>query len=388
MSFCRTILAIVLAAFPIDAQISLATLSGTIKDASGSVIPNATVETRNLSTNQARTVKTGASGEYVVTDLAAEHYQVKVTFPGFKAYVVPDLELQVGQHASLDATLEAGALDQQLTVEATAPLLNAASSSVGQVVDSTIIDNIPLDGRSFWELTALTPGAAPQPVTQGTVGNGKDIRASFVSVTINGTSSIWTGWVLDGANITEPQLGGTLVQPNVDAIQEFRVEGANMAAEYGHTPTLINASLKSGSNGFHGDLFEYVRNSAIDARNYFYNPPPGSTLKNEPLQRNQYGFTLGGPIRRNRTFFFVDLEETNRRQGQDPNSVVPSDAFRAGNFGSTTITDPLTRAPFPNNQIPNTRIAPQSKFFRPFIPEPNFIQGSVYRAVLSNKLDV
>ncbi|HEY3838380.1 MAG TPA: TonB-dependent receptor [Bryobacteraceae bacterium] len=370
------------------AQISLATLSGTIKDPTGAVVPNAAVELRNLATNQVRSVKTGAGGEYVITDLAAEHYEFKVTFAGFKSYVVRDVELQVGQHASIDATLETGSLDQQLTVEATTPLLNAASSSVGQVVDSSIIDNIPLDGRSFWELTALTPGAAPQPVTQGTVGNGKDIRASFVSVTINGTSNIWTGWVLDGANITEPQLGGTLIQPNVDAIQEFRVEGANMPAEYGHTPTLINASLKSGSNGFHGDLFEYVRNSAIDARNYFYNPPPDTKLTNEPLQRNQYGFTIGGPIRRDKTFFFADLEKTSIRQGQDNNSVVPSAAMRAGNFGGTKIVDPLTRVQFPNNVIPASRISPQAAFLLPDIPLANFLQGGTSRSVLITKLAI
>ena len=377
-----------LLALPLAGQISLATLSGTIKDSTGAVIPGAAVEARNLATNFTRTVKTGGQGEYVIADLPVEHYRLKVTFTGFKTEVVSDLELQVGQHATYDAVLETGSIDQQLTVEATAPLLNAASSSVGQVVDSSIIDSIPLDGRSFWELTALTPGAAPQPVTQGTVGNGKDIRASFVSVTINGTSSIWTGWNLDGANITEPQLGGTLIQPNVDAIQEFRVEGANMPAEYGHTPTLINASLKSGANGFHGDLFEYIRNSAVDARNFFYLPPAGSNLKNEPLQRNQYGFTLGGPIRRNKTFFFVDLERTDIRQGQDNNSVVPSAAQLAGTFGGTKITDPTTHVQYPNNQIPASLISPQAKFLEAYIPAPNFLQGSTSRAVLITKLAI
>jgi hypothetical protein len=384
----RFLLLLAFLSAPVYAQISLATLGGTVKDSTGAVIPNATVETRSLGTNQTRTVKTGASGDYVIPDLAADHYEIKVTFSGFKAYVVPDLELQVGQHASLDATLETGTLDQQLTVEAVAPLLNSASSSVGQVVDNNIIDNIPLDGRAFWELTALTPGAAPQPVTQGTTGNGKEIRASFVSVTINGTSNIWTGWSLDGANITEPQLGGSLIQPNVDAIQEFRVEGANMPSEYGHTPTLINASLKSGSNGWHGDLFEYIRNSAIDARNFFYNPPPGTTLKNEPLQRNQYGFTLGGPIRRNKTFFFADMEETNKRAGQDVNNVVPSAALRSGNFGGTKIVDPVTRVQYPNNVIPVSAIAPQAKFLLPYIPGANFLQGSTSRSILITKLAV
>jgi hypothetical protein len=377
-----------LMALPLAAQISQATLSGTVRDSTGAVIPNATVEIRNLATNFTRTVKTGPQGEYVIADLAAEHYLARISFAGFKTGVLPDLELQVGQHATYDAVLETGSIDQQLTVEAIAPLLNSANSSVGQVVDSSIIDSVPLDGRGFWELTALTPGAAPQPVTQGTTGNGKNIRASFVSVTINGTSSIWTGWNLDGANITEPQLGGTLIQPNVDAIQEFRVEGANMPAEYGHTPTLINASLKSGSNGFHGDLFEYIRNSAIDARNFFYFPPAGSSVKNEPLQRNQYGFTLGGPIRRNKTFFFADLEKTNIRQGQDNNSVVPSQAQLTGAFGGTKITDPTTHVQFPNNQIPASLISPQARFLLPYIPASNYLQGSTYRAVLIAKLGI
>jgi hypothetical protein len=386
MTATRLALSLFFTALPVLAQITSATLGGTIKDASGGVIPGATVEARDLATNLTRSTKTNGTGEYVIPDLAAGHYHLKITFAGFKTYIRPDIELEVSQHATVDATLETGSAEQTLTVEATAPLLNI-SSSVGQVVDNNIIDNVPLDGRTFWELAELTPGAAPQPVTQGTTGNGKDIRASFVSVTINGTSNIWTGWNLDGANITEPQLGGTLIQPNVDAIQEFRVDGANMFAEYGHTPTLINASLKSGSNGFHGDLFEFVRNSDLDARNFFYTPPAGSSLKNEPLQRNQFGFTFGGPIVKNKTFFFADMEETRIRQGQDNNDTVPSAAQRSGVF-SSKITDPTTGAAFPNNVIPASRISPQAAFLLPDIPLSNYLLGTTSRAILITKLAI
>ena len=147
------------------------------------------------------------------------------------------------------------------------------------------------------------------------------------------------------------------------------MDGANMPSEYGHTPTLINASLKSGSNGFHGDLFEFVRNSALDARNFFYMPPAGSALKNEPLQRNQYGFTLGGPIRRNKTFFFADMEETNIRQGQDINDVVPSAAQRIRRTSALQDHRPdYRRRSFPNNIIPASRISPQAAFLLPDIP--------------------
>jgi hypothetical protein len=216
-----------------------------------------------------------------------------------------------------------------------------------------------------------------------------------VNVTINGMSQIYTGWSLDGAAITETQLGGTLVQPNVDAIQEFKVEGANMAAEYGHTPTMINASLKNGTNSLHGGVFEFLRNDIFDARNFFYIPPPGSTLTNEPLRRNQYGFTLGGPIRRDRTFFFADVERTSLRQGLDFNNVVPSLPLRSGDFSEllagnrpVIVTDPLNRAAFPNNQIPASRFSRQGLFFLKYLPEPNIRQGTTSRASLTNNIAI
>jgi hypothetical protein len=262
-------------------------------------------------------------------------------------------------------------------------------------VNTSTVERMPLNGRSFWQLTQLTPGAVPATVTQGTTGNGKAIRATSVNVSINGTSQIWTGWSLDGANITEPQLGGTLIQPNVDAIQEFKVEGANMAAEYGHTPTMINASLKSGTNSFHGNVFEFLRNDKFDARNFFYLPPPGSNLKNEPLRRNQYGGTVGGPAIRHRTFFFLDLERTDLRQGLDYNNVVPSAAMRTGDFSEllratkpVAIADPATHVPFPNNVVPASRFAPQAGFFLKFLPAANVLQGSTSRAALTNNIGI
>jgi len=138
------------------------------------------------------------------------------------------------------------------------------------------VEHMPLNGRSFWQLTSLTPGATYTPGGQGTRTGGSSIRSSAVNVTINGTAPNQTGWFLDGAFITEMQTGGTLIQPNVDALQEFKVEGANMSAEYGHTPNLVNVALKSGTNGFHGTAFEFLRNSAFDAKNFFYVPPVGS----------------------------------------------------------------------------------------------------------------
>ena len=312
------------------AQITIATLTGAVKDTTGGVVPRARIEVTNRGTGLVRSAVSDSSGQYVLSDVPAGHYQIKVSLPGFKVWVLPDFELQVSQTAIVDAILAVGSIDQEVTVTASAPLLNAATSSVGQVVNTSTVERMPLNGRSFWQLAQLTPGAIPAPVAQNAPSNGNAIRARSVNVSINGMSQIYTGWSLDGASITETQLGGTLVQPNVDAIQEFKVEGANMAAEYGHTPTLINASLKSGTNALHGSLFEFLRNDIFDARNFFYIPPPGSKLTNEPLRRNQYGFTLGGPIRRDQTFYFVSAENLHT----DTSNFVTIDPAAATVFQS------------------------------------------------------
>ncbi len=374
-----------------QAQISNATLVGTVTDSSGGSIVGATVEAKNEGTGVARSTLTDTSGEYTIPSLPAAHYSVTVKMAGFKTFDAAGIELQVAQRAMLNAVLEVGATEQKLTVIASVPMIETTSSSVGQVVDTAAVEHMPLNGRSFWQLTQLTPGATYTPIGQDVHSGGGSIRSQAVNVTINGTAPTWTGWYLDGANITETVAGGTLVQPNVDAIQEFKVEGADMPAEYGHSPNVINATLKSGSNTFHGTLYEFVRNSAFGARNFFFVPPPGSKETIEPLRRNQYGGTVGGPIRRNKTFFFADFERTDLREGQDFNNVVPSLAERTGDFSQLlaskkTILDPLSYQPFPGNLIPTSRIAPQAAFFLKYLPPPNVVQGATSRAADTNSL--
>src|SRR5215467_6538518 len=386
-------LLLILSAAPSRAQISSATLVGTVKDASGAVVVGANVEAKNVATGIARSTTTDGSGEYSIPALPAARYTVTVTMAGFKTFTASDVELQVAQRLMLDARLEVGTVGQELTVTAAGPLIDTASSSVGQVVNTAAVEHMPLNGRSFWQLTQLTPGALYTPGGQGTRTAGKSIRSSMVNVTVNGTAPTWTGWSLDGSNITEMQTGGTLIQPNVDAIQEFKVEGSNMSAEYGHTPTVINATLKSGTNQYHGTVFEYLRNDKLDARNFFYIPPPGSTQSKDPLRRNQYGFTFGGPVRKDKTFFFADLERTNVREGQDFNNVVPTAQQRTGDFSSllqgsrpTLVLDPLTRAAFPNNVIPANRLSQPGQFFLKYLPMPNQVVGGVSRAIVTNNL--
>ncbi|MGD0778697.1 MAG: carboxypeptidase-like regulatory domain-containing protein, partial [Candidatus Solibacter sp.] len=370
------------------AQISSATLVGTVTDSSGGVVVGATVEAKNLGTDFVRSATTASNGEYVIPNLPVAHYSLTVTMSGFKTFNAPDVQLQVAQRAMVNAALEVGAVDQKMTVTDVAPIIEMSASSVGQVVNTVSVEHMPLNGREFWQLTDLTPGSTFTPVGQDVHSGGGTIRSQGVNVTINGTAPLWTGWYLDGANITETVAGGTLVQPDVDAIQEFKVEGANMPAEYGHSPNVVNATLRSGTNTFHGTLFEFVRNTDFDARNFFFVAPLGSTLSKEPLRRNQYGGTVGGPVRRNKTFFFADLERMDLREGEIFNNVVASLAQRSGDFSALlqAIKDPLTYQPFPGNIIPASRISPQGAFFLKYMPLPNVLQGATSRSVTTSNL--
>src|SRR3954454_9243579 len=356
------------------AQISNGSFLGTVSDPSGAVVGGASVVVQNTGTQLTRSVMTNANGEYVVPDLPAAHYSIKVTASGFKTFTIPDVELQVAQRAMVDATLQIGGVEQEVTVAAAPPMVQTSESSVGQVVNPTAVERMPLNGRSFWQLTSLTPGATYTPGGQGTRTGGSSIRSSSVNVTINGSAPNQVGWYLDGAFITEMQTGGTLIQPNVDALQEFKVESANMSAEHGHTPNAVNVTSKSGTNGFHGSSFEFLGNSGFGARNWSYIPPVGSNQTKDVLRRNQYGFAVGGPIRKDKTFFFADMEKTGLLQGITYNNVVPTLAQRSGNFSALTrrVNDPTNGyAQFAGNIIPVTRISPQALYFLNYLPTPN-----------------
>jgi hypothetical protein len=190
-------------------------------------------------------------------------------------------------------------------------------------------------------------------------------------VTVNGQGYIFTGWSLDGANVTNFELGGTLILPNVDAIQEFTVLSGNMPPEYGHTPNMVVASLKSGTNSYHGTVFEFLRNEKLDARNVFL-------TKRDALKRNQFGTTVGGPVKKDKIFFFADFQGTRLRQGTSFNYVVPTVAERSGDFSDIlprTILDPLNRQPFPGNIIPANRPRRRASGWRPTFRFPTYCRG-------------
>src|SRR5215472_9629669 len=353
-------------------QISQSALEGTVKDNSGASIPGATVTLRNKGTTATRTALSDASGQYSFPNLDPAEYTLSAGFRGFRTLVIGSVTLHTGERSSVDLTLELGDTTQEVTVDAAVPLLATTSTEVSHLVPPAQVAELPLNGRNFWELTQLTPGATFIPRGQLSQYNGSEIRPRNVNVTVNGQGYIFTGWSLDGANVTNFELGGTLIVPNVDAIQEFTVLSGNMPPEFGHTPNMVVASLKSGTNRFHGTVFEFLRNDKFDARNFFL-------AKREPLKRNQLGATIGGPVKKDRVFFFADFQATRLQQGTTFNYVVPSVSERSGDFSDIlprTVLDPLTRLPFPDNVIPANRLSSQGKWFVPFIPIPNVLQGT------------
>jgi Carboxypeptidase regulatory-like domain len=204
------------------AQTSTGTILGTVTDSAGAAVPDAHVLIRSLATGHEQSVNTDSSGGYTVPNLQIGNYSITVDRPGFKTTVLPNIELQVAQEARIDAILQVGQVSESVTVSSSStPLLNSLTSSVSQVVDTKTIQSTPLNGRNFWQLTQLTPGVSYIQGGQLIPTGGTSIRASAVNVNVNGLNPAWTGWYMDGANITEFQLGGTLIQPNVDALQEF-----------------------------------------------------------------------------------------------------------------------------------------------------------------------
>ena len=379
------------------AQQSTARLLGTVTDQTGAVVAGATVRAVSVATSIERTARTDESGEYSVSSLPIGEYAVTVEASGFKKASVRNLILQVNQEARLDLQMTLGSTSESVQVEAQTPLLVTDSSSVGQVIENKTIVNMPLNGRAFWQLAQLTPGVVFTPGGSDISAGGQGIRATRIGLRISGSSRLAGGWFLDGFDITEYELGATSIAPSTDALEEFKVMAGGMSAEYA-LPSIINAALKSGGNAVHGSLYEFLRNEKLEARNFF-------AQSRTPLKRNQFGTTLGGPIKRNRVFFFTDYEGSRTRQGSTFNSVVPSVKELAGDFGGgRPIFDPLTtrenpsvpgqftREQFPLNVIPANRLAPQALYFKPLFPTPNSGDSRfVYSPALgldSDKFDV
>ena len=353
------------------AQVNTSTISGSVVDDSGSGVPNAKVVTTIIATGQQREAVTNGVGEFVLPQLAPGSYRITVTAPGFQTGVVENLTLNIAERASISVVLKLGQVSEQVTIEASAPLLEQETASLGQVITRKAINDLPLNGRNYLTLGSLSPGVIPQlPASTGPSSFiASTSQRSDRSLLVGGQRESASSYLYDGVEMRNPRIGDSSITPSLDAVQEFKIQRNFFQAEFGNSPAIINVASRGGSNQFHGTVFHFLRNDAMDARNFF---SPGV----EPFKRNQYGAAGGGFIKKDKVFIHGNYEAFKQRLGQIQRGIYPTQTQLRGDFtGGATIYDPLTfdpatgtRLPFPGNRIPDNRINRISKAFFPYIP--------------------
>lgn len=352
------------------AQTITASITGNASDPSGAVIPGGTVIATNTETNVRSTTTTNAEGIYTFPFLRVGNYTITMEATGFKRSVVGPFKVEANQIARIDLKLELGDTTQTVEVTEVGALLQTETQATGDTLSSTKLTSLPLNGRNFASLTLLIPGAvstAPNAMNTAARFQGSGSRPQ-----VNGNREQTNNFILDGVDINQSVDNQIGYQPNVDALEEVKVVTGNAGAEFGNVGgASVVMSLKSGTNQFHGNAFEFLRNDKLDANGFFNNR---SNVKKQAFRQNIFGGTFGGPIRKDRTFFFVDYEQTERRiAGPATASVAPA-SWRNGDLSqfltvnNQIIRDPntgttaATRTPFPNNQIPVSRFSPTARF--------------------------
>lgn len=351
------------------AQVDRATLTGSVIDPSSAVIARASVAVTDLATGVVATAATTSEGTYLVVNLAPGAHVVEVTAPGFQK-LAQTVELAIGQRARLDFALAVGGVGEEVRVEGVTPLLDTQSAVVGTVVSRNEIANLPLAIRNWDDLLFTVPGVQGDRYTEQT-GTTNAGRTGGVSV--HGNRTLQNNFLLDGVDNNSistnvQELSTQVSRPSIDAIGEFKVVTSPFAAEYGRAPGgAIVVTTKSGTNQIRGTLYDYFRDESFDSRTFF---AERSNLEKPENNQNQFGFNTGGPLVRNRAFFFGDFEATRITQGVLRTGRVATAEERNGVFGST-IRDPLTGLPFPNNTIPADRLDPVARNIMGLVPLPN-----------------
>ncbi|SEC44889.1 TonB-dependent receptor [Terriglobus roseus] len=311
---------------------STATLSGTVKDPSGAVLPGAQVMIHNLGTGAERSLVSDSAGQYVAPSLAPGDYSVRVTANGFGTYTVPRLTLLVDAHASLDVPMSPASAGETVQVESTASLIEADTITVGEVIDRRTVQEVPLNGRHFLDLTVLTPGGVTAPANGNLTTPSRGLGANSFITAGNRDDSV--NFQINGVNLNDLTQNQITFQPSINTTSEFKINNQTFSAEYGRSSgSVVNVSTRSGTNSFHGEGFDYIRNEALDARNYF--TPAGTRMP--ALKRHNFGGAVGGPIWKDHTFFFASYEGLRQSQGLSLNTVVLTAAQRAG------VTNPVAQ---------------------------------------------
>jgi Carboxypeptidase regulatory-like domain len=394
---CILTISVLLLTISALAQVEQGRFVGRIVDPQGAYVAGASIKVANLGTAIVQTAVTDNSGNFVITPVQAGIYSLNVAARGFETMTISQIEVQVGQVVREDLRLRIGSANVTVEVTTTQPLLTTESATVGQVISNQQLSDLPLNGRGFFRLAELTPGAALLPAT----GNSLAIRPEIVDGnTISGIRGSAISFLLDGVDVSEQHQGGTFIQTSIDALQEFSVQQSPYSAEFNRGGAFFNATTKSGTNRFHGGVFEFIRNEKLDARNYF-------SLTRAILKRNQFGGAIGGPLTiphlysgKDKTFFLIDYEAQRLRQGLVESGTVPTNAQRTGNFsaaGLHTIYDPsplgsttATRHQISCNGVLNvicpSQISAQSTAVLAYYPQANSGATS-FQAVPSQAID-
>jgi Carboxypeptidase regulatory-like domain/TonB-dependent Receptor Plug Domain len=346
---------------------------GTVRDGSGAVVPGAEITVRNLETGLTKTTVSDVNGQFEILALPRGVYSAAVSLASFKTWRLQSIELTVGEQKRISPVLAVGDVTQEVTVEGGVELVQTEKASVEGVIEQKQIRELPLNGRNAIALVNMVPGMR----FQGVAGLAREHTVQGL-----GQRDDQTRFLVDGIDSNDPSNDKGIAFPNVDTVAQFSVLTSNFTAENGKNPIQVVLVTKGGTNEFHGTLWEFHRNDVLAARNAFAATKP-------KLIRNQYGFTVGGPVVKNRTFFFTSFEGTKNREERIYNAVTIFPEMLEGDFSRLpgTITDPLTNAPFPGNQIPTNRFSSASKFFFPHLLLPN-AAGNRFQAVAPTSNDL
>ncbi|MCC6343390.1 MAG: TonB-dependent receptor [Bryobacterales bacterium] len=363
------------------AQENRGAVIGRVTDSAGAVVAGAEVQVRNLDTGVEHKAVSNEAGNYLAPSLPAGRYSVEAEKAGFKRVRIPEVQVQIQQSARVDINFEIGDVQQSITVTANAPIVITEDATLGQVVESHTITELPLSGRNITQLALL--GAGMTTSTNNINNTVSGVFTGGVAVSANGMRPSTNQYSVDGANINLGLYNYPGFVPVVDAVSEFKVRTGNYSAEFGgFGGAHIDYSLRSGTNQFHGALWEFFRNDKLDARNAF------ATTQKPVLRQNQFGGVGAGPIIRNRTFFMVSYQGFRQRQARILQGNVPLDAWREGDFRLDgagrpipAFLDPSTRLPFPGNRIPVSRFSPTMRKVLDFYPLPNQAGAINYRIV-------
>ena len=397
--FLRLIIVVLgLALVPSSVAQTFGEITGVVTDTSGAVVAAATVTVTNTQTNATRAAVTNNVGNYSFPALPPGVYNVKVEIQGFQPEIRSGVELQVQQVARLDFQLNVGSVSTAVEVTGGAPLLTTENATLGTVIDNQRIVDLPLNGRNFTALVALSPNVSSGFSVSGgaSTRQGGD-RTTIAQISVAGQRQVYNYFTLDGLINTDPNFNTYTFLPSIDAIQEFKVQTGVYSSEFGHESAQINVSTKSGTNQYHGALFDFLRNNDLDARPFGFT---SSVPSSSPFKWNQFGFYLGGPVQipklfngKNKLFFMSNYEGFRLRNQTQTVYSTPPVAMRNGNFSQllpgTKVTDPLNNnTPFPGNIIPSTRFDAAAVGLLQYYPAPNIAGTGLtnnYLALDSNR---